>query len=369
MTQHIKSLTSLRGVAALFVVMHHSFGYLLPGLGLTVSLYTKFFSNGYLWVDFFFIMSGFIMTHVYANNFSLGVNSYSYRAYLFSRLARIYPLHLFMLFLFVGVELAKTSSPFTGKYSITTLFTNIFLFQAIDLSSPPLFGRMTYWNEPSWSISAEWIAYLILPFLLLFFSKIKNIFAVIVYIFALISLFILIKLTYGHLDFLGLPSIARCTLECILGIITYNLYQSSYAKHFRRSSALIISLLWIGIVMHYDWNDILIIPAFSLLILSASVNKNTSFILKALNSNSLVFLGFRSYSIYMVHWFIQEFIKLAWWKIFQAEFGSNLNAYYSFIVLLLFIVIVVVAASLTYRFIEIPMRTRLKRGEYFYVKF
>lgn len=377
MAKHIKSLTSLRGVAALLVVMHHFFGYLLPRVGSTVSSYSKFFYNGYLGVDFFFILSGFIMTHVYANNFSSGVNSYNYRAYLSSRFARIYPLHIFMLFLFIGVELAKiayllctngfsfdfsTASfhPFTEKTNLTALFANIFLVQALDLSSPPLFGGNTYWNEPAWSISAEWIAYLLLPFLLFLLSKPNKFSASLVYISTLASLFFLIKLTYGHLDFLGLPSIVRCTLEGVLGIIIYQLYHSgTYEKYLGLGSTTITSVIWICIVMHYDWHDLLIIPAFCLLILSASINRNNGFISKILNLRFLVYLGAISYSIYMVHWFIQSIIQLVWRHIFQVEFGSNFNVNESVIALIICILLVLVTASWSYRFIELPMRKRL----------
>ena len=168
MAKHIKSLTSLRGIAALLVVLHHFFLFLLPGVGLSVLSYSKFFDNGYLWVDFFFILSGFIMAHVYASNFASGVNLYNYRTCLFSRFVKICLLHIFITFLFIGVELIKTSYSFTGKYNITALFTNIFMLQALDLNSPPLFGGDSYWNEPAWSISAEWFAYLLFPFFILF---------------------------------------------------------------------------------------------------------------------------------------------------------------------------------------------------------
>jgi len=364
MAQHIRALTSLRGIAALLVVIHHCFSYLLPEVGLTVSSYSQFFSNGYLWVDFFFILSGFIMTHVYANQFSSGVNSYTYRAFLFSRFARIYPLHLFMLLLFIGVELTKSSS-FTGEYSLTGLLTNISLLQALDLSSPPLFGRMTYWNQPAWSISADWIAYLILPFLLVFFLKVKKLAAILVYSSALLGLLILMKLTYGHLDFLGLLSLARCTLEAILGITIYQLYQSNYSNYFKSSLVFLISLVWLGIVMHYNLNDILSLPAFCLLIVSASLNRSKSSVSSIINSRLIIYLGTISYSIYMVHWFMQELIKLFWLKTFNSEFGSNFNTGNSLIFLMLFMFLVVMVASLTYKFIELPMRNRLKSTAFY----
>ncbi len=360
MNQHIKSLTSLRGVAALLVLIHHLFGYLLPSLGSTISSYSKFFSNGYLWVDFFFILSGFIMTHVYASNFASGINWYNYRAYLFSRFSRIYPLHIFILFLFIGVELAKGSFAFTGKYNLTALFTNIFLLQFLDLSSPPLFGGMTYWNEPAWSISAEWITYLILPFLLLVLLKTSKIVDSVVYVSALACLFILMKLTYGNLNFIGLPSLVRCLLEGVLGIITYKIYRQGILQNYLSLDvSSILSLTGIFIVMHYNKNNIIILPFFCLLILSASVNYR-GLVAKILNSTLMLYLGVISYSIYMVHWFIQELIQLVWRTIFYVDFGSGFNSYELLVSTILYILVVLLTASLTYRFIEAPMRKRLK---------
>ncbi len=175
MYNQINSLTSLRGIAALVVVVHHFSYYTLPKTGSILSVYTlpktgsilsvysNFFKNGYLWVDFFFILSGFIMTHVYIGDFSSRVNFSNYRSYIFSRFARIYPLHIFVLSLFVGLEIAKlfllNNSGFTGKFNLTALFANIFLLQAFDLNCPPLFWCNTYWNEPAWSISVEFIIY------------------------------------------------------------------------------------------------------------------------------------------------------------------------------------------------------------------
>ncbi|MGB3510894.1 MAG: acyltransferase, partial [Microcoleaceae cyanobacterium] len=273
MTEHIKPLTSMRGIAALLVVLHHFFYYLLGDIGKEIGLYTKFFFNGYLWVDFFFILSGFIMAHVYLKDFSSAINRRNYRIYLFSRFARIYPLHILIIFLFIGLELTKGYSAFTGSQNLTALFSNIFLLQAFDFNNPPWFGGATYWNQPSWSISAEWIAYLFLPLLLFLLSKIRKVTAVVVYLSALFCLFFLVKLTYGHLNFIGVHSIIRCILESTLGIITYQVYNSKInRRHLKRDWIFILSLIGVFMVMHYNWNDVLIIPIFCLLILSASIN-------------------------------------------------------------------------------------------------
>ncbi|MBN3938516.1 acyltransferase [Nostoc sp. NMS9] len=371
MYKHIKSLTSLRGIAALVVVIHHFSYYGLPKTGSTLSAYSNFFKNGYLWVDFFFILSGFIMTHVYAEIFYLKVSLKNYRSYLFSRFARIYPLHIFIVSLFIGLEIVKllflNTSAFTGKFNLTALFANIFLLQAFDLKCPPLLWCNTYWNEPSWSISVEFFIYCIFPFLLLILLKNNHKTDLIVYSCTLFSILLLITFTRGNLDtIIGIPSIARCGLECILGIITYKVYhRGNYKKYFNLNLLAIIAITWIIMIMHYYWHDFrnlhdwLILPAFSLLILSVSINNN-SVISKFLNSGLMLYIGTISYSTYMVHWFIQELLKIFWIYKFHDVFGKEFTEYQSLTSLGVFLMIVLLAASLTYRFVEVPARNYLK---------
>ncbi|MEH1889295.1 MAG: acyltransferase [Nostoc sp.] len=362
-----------KGLAAgaLIVVIHHFSYYALPKTGSTLSTSSDFFQNGYLWVDFFFILSGFIMTHVYNEDFLLKVNLSNYRSYLFSRFARIYPLHIFILFLFFGLEIIKlfllNNSAFTGKFNLTALFANIFLLQAFDLSCPPLLWCNTYWNEPAWSISVEFVIYCIFPFLLFFLLRNSKKNDLMIYVYSLFSILLLIIFTRGNLDsIIGIPSIARCGLECVLGIITYKVYRrDNYKKYFNLNLLAIIAIIWIIIIMNYYWHhlrslhDWLILPAFSLLILAVSVNNN-GVISKILNSRLMLYLGTISYSIYMVHWFVQELLKIFWIYKFHHVFGKNFTEYEALTSLGVFLMIIILAASLTYKFVEVPMRNYLK---------
>jgi peptidoglycan/LPS O-acetylase OafA/YrhL len=371
MDKQITSLTSLRGIAALIVVMHHFSYYLLPRIGEILSAHSHFFQNGYLWVDFFFILSGFIMTHVYSKYFSVEVSSGNYRSYLFSRFARIYPLHLFVIVMLIGLEIAKMflfdPPAFTGKFNLTALVASISLLQAFDLNCPPLFWCDTYWNEPAWSISVEFVIYCLFPFLLLFLSKIDRQFNLIIYLCTLIPILLLIQFTRGNLDaIIGIPAIARCGLECVLGIITYKVYQrGNYQNYINLDLLAIVSIVWIVYVMHNwsDWgrsfHDWSILPAFSLLILAVSTQTN-SLILKLINSRSIIYLGTISYSIYLVHWLISELVKTIWLSKFQVTFGTNFQDGEAVIALGILMPIVLVTASLTYRFVELPMRSLLK---------
>jgi peptidoglycan/LPS O-acetylase OafA/YrhL len=371
MNKQIGALTSLRGIAALIVVVFHFSYYALPSTGVVLSSYSNFFRNGYLCVDLFFILSGFIMAHVYLDRFYLGVSKSNYWDYLRSRFARIYPLHLFTLAALVCWEIVKVFLPnfhaFTGAFTFRSLLANVLLLQAFDLSCPPLLSCNTYWNEPAWSISVEFVIYCLFPFSLFLLLKTKPKIDLIVYVLTLALLLLLIKFTTGTLNtIIGIPSIARCGLECVLGIITYKVYRSNqYQKYLKLDFLAIATAIFIGSIMHiwvershglYDW---LTLPAFSILIL-ALANNNNGLISKLMNSSLLLYLGAISYSIYMVHWCLAEFLKTFWLYKFQIVFGSDFTGDRSLIALGIFIPIVLITASLTYRFVEVPMRNLLK---------
>jgi peptidoglycan/LPS O-acetylase OafA/YrhL len=371
MNKQIGALTSLRGIAALIVVVFHFCYYILPSAGVVLSSYSNLFGNGYLAVDLFFMLSGFIMTHVYLDRFDLGVSKSSYWEYLRSRFARIYPLHLFTLAVLVGLELVKIFLPnfhaFTGQFTLTSLFASIFLLQAFDLSCPPLLWCNTYWNEPAWSISVEFVIYCLFPFILFVLLKTKPRTDTIVYVVTLIAIFLLIKFTRGTLStIVGIPSIVRCGLECVLGIITYKVYRSNkYHKYLKLDILAIAAAILITLIMHtwaeqlhglHDWSSL---PAFSILILALANNSSGS-ISKLMNSPLLLYLGTISYSIYMVHWCLGELLKTFWLYKFQIVFGSDFSGDRSILALGLFIPVVLLTASLTYKFIEVPMRDRLR---------
>jgi peptidoglycan/LPS O-acetylase OafA/YrhL len=370
MDKQIGALTSLRGIAALVVVVHHFAYYTLPQTGKFLSSYSHFFKNGYLCVDFFFILSGFIMAYVYTNDFYGQVNKSDYWKYLRARFARIYPLHLFTLLVLVSLELIKMitlGNAFTGKFSLMALAANIFLLQAFDLSCPPLFWCGTYWNEPAWSISVEFVTYTFFPFILYFILRLNPRGDLIFYVCTLLALFLLIKFTHGNLDsIIGLPSIARCSLESVLGIITYKVYQrSNYQSRVIPTAITAVSMVWILGVMHswtdnyrgiHDWS---ILPACSLLILGIS-NQSHRASAKILSSKTLIYLGTISYSIYMVHWCLSELLKTFWLSKLDPTFDHGLSLTQCLIGLMLFLLTNISASSMTYKFIEVPMRTYLK---------
>ena len=149
---NIKPLTALRFFAAFWVVLFHYWPNLAAGF--TPEVATK----GYLGVEAFFTLSGFILCHVYLQGFGQG--RFRYGDFLWNRLARVYPLHLATL---LGVGLMAAGAGLAGIVvghnivSWEALPANLLLVHAWG------FAPVSGWNHASWSISAEWFAYLTFP--------------------------------------------------------------------------------------------------------------------------------------------------------------------------------------------------------------
>ena len=98
----IRPLTSLRFLAALWVVVY------LMWPNLAVGGMPALAAKGYLGVELFFVLSGFILSHVYLQAF--GEKRFGYKGFLWARIARVYPLHLFTLFGVMALGLAATAA-------------------------------------------------------------------------------------------------------------------------------------------------------------------------------------------------------------------------------------------------------------------
>src|SRR4029077_5875685 len=101
--QQLASLTPLRGIAALWAVLFH-FCWYFPAIH--PERYTGAVYKGYLAVDLFFVLSGFVITHVYREGFARRVTGRRYWDFLKARVARVYPLHLTVLLIFVATAIA-----------------------------------------------------------------------------------------------------------------------------------------------------------------------------------------------------------------------------------------------------------------------
>ena len=148
----IAPLTGIRFFLALGVVLFHY--QLFWGLPVDAA---PIVNRGRLGVDIFFILSGFILSHVYLT----GELVSSYHSFISARFARVYPAHFIIL---IGVLALVLGAGLVGvqidhaNFSTFEFVTSLFLIHAWFPTQ-----HMANWNGPSWSLSAEWFVYLCFP--------------------------------------------------------------------------------------------------------------------------------------------------------------------------------------------------------------
>lgn len=288
----IRPLTGLRIVAALWVLVYHfrdHSGLDVDRLGLV--------AKGYLGVDLFFVLSGFILSHVYLRRFAEG--RFHYGSFLWARLSRIYPVHLVtlaatVLIWLVALRMGATFSPVAFDPSV--LPQHILLIHAWG-TTPTV-----QWNFPSWSISAEWFAYLIFPVaaaLVLAFRRRPGVgLALAMALFAIMA-------ALSHRLGLPLPEITRLGVIRVVpafltGAAAYGLGRRVTLPRKAALSALLLATVWIVAASSLRAPDLAIWPAFALLILSLAETAKAA-PLGGLGAAPFVYLGEVSYALYMTH--------------------------------------------------------------------
>jgi peptidoglycan/LPS O-acetylase OafA/YrhL len=333
----IPGLTGLRGVAALWVVLLHMAG------GESHILFVR---NGALGVDVFFILSGFVLSYVYADKLT-PVDFNGYRTFLRARLARIYPLHVFMLAL-IGLSVLvlpgfASGHPQTGqRFSFGAFIASLLLIQNWFYWLP------TCWNAPAWSLSAEWFAYITFPITICLTQRWRTVALPLFLTAALLAALIAALIWRGvqDTDVTGTPGMVRMLFEFASGCLLFRAVANGLKPLPKLADAGAVSMLLVSLL----WQDVifLALPAIALIILSAAQNEGP--IARALSMRPVVILGEISFSLYMVHWMI---LNVANWMIRNLELNSAETAILNATLLLT----VIGTSVLSYRLIELPARS------------
>jgi peptidoglycan/LPS O-acetylase OafA/YrhL len=362
--QQINSLTGIRGIAALSVVLYHYAGGFLPAIN--PDAYTGLIAKGYLWVDMFFLLSGFVMAHVYGAVFDHQVRPKAYFHFMLLRFARIYPLHLFILCALVGLELSRLylvhagitqfdNPPFGVTHSISALFLNLTMLHAINALNSGL-----SWNGPAWSIGSEWICYLFFPFIAILFvganKWVRGLIAGLL-IAGLLSISkggINIDVTYDY-------GLWRCAFEFIGGMIIHAVFTSGFGRNWIGRDTVCLAIFGLILLgLHLAWPDLITVALFAVLILALAFNDGRAE--RAASHPVLMFLGKISYAVYMSHMLVISVLdtasKAATGKLFGAHFGPES----SITVLILLVAFVLALATGLYHTIEEPARHAIRQS-------
>ena len=292
-SDHLKPLTSIRFFAALWVVLY---SYVKE---LNVPINVGLAEHGYLGVDLFFILSGFILSYVYLEAF--GAGRFNYLSFVNLRLARIYPLHiatlLFTLAL-IAVAAIKGVPLDANAGNWASLPAHLTLTQAWGLAPSASF------NHASWSISAEWFAYLTFPVAAVMAWRLRNRPVLAVGLAA--ALVVALNLAFAALAGFSLTHATfqwgalRIVPSFLLGCALFLAWRSGAVSNPRLALAgAAISSLAVIIAASFSGSDIVIVLALGLLVLSVSgLGRDGTGIL---SSRVFVYLGEISFATYMIY--------------------------------------------------------------------
>ena len=356
----LPSLTPLRGIAALWVVLFHYFWH-FPAVH--PDRYTGAVYKGYLAVDLFFMLSGFVISHVYHRVFARQVTGRHYRDFLKARVARIYPLHLTVLLLFVATAIAERAAVYAysgsvgpirlvGERSLAGFFANLLMLQGI-------WARELSWNDPSWSISLEFLAYLVFPLLFPWLWRAAPIVKAGTGGLLLIVLGLLAYSSGGDFNqWNGIGAIMRCLPEFLIGALLYSAYRGQLlGSVLATDTALLIAILLLCGLLHVAAPDFTIVPLFALLLLTAVANQGG--LGPLLNAAPFLWLGNVSYSLYLIHWLVLFITTEAMRGRPGIDF-AKLPVSLSLTLIIAMLAVSLVLATVSYRFVEVAGRRWLR---------
>lgn len=341
MPERLDALTGLRIFAALWVCGDH-FRQITPTTVWEYPLVDPLFQNGGFGVELFFVLSGFILAHVYFDRFRQGVSRPQYWSFVTYRIARIYPVHVVTLLIMIALFVAAfvITGEVSGeaeRYSPVAILSALTLTQAwFNIDTP---------NMPSWSISAEWFAYLLFPLLCIALARVRG------------SLYWFLGLGFA-LSFLSTvvyPDYLLRIAACFpIGMAAYLI-----AQRIRPTLERMPYLGLITTVLIITWAMLPGDPRpevgtvlFAVLIMALSTQADWTS--RALSTRFLVYLGQVSFAIYMFHWIARVIVRV------PLEQAGILEQLPPRVIVASYLVVTMIGAILLFHFVEEPGRRAIR---------
>lgn len=340
--KQLDSLTGLRIFAAVWVMLLH-FRDVTQTETWEFPLIDRFILHGQYGVDLFFVLSGFILSHVYFEQFKARPTWSNFRSFITFRFARLYPIHLatflIMAALFFGeIFLSGESSAPSERYSPATFISTLTMTNA-------WWGVTVTPNLPAWSISAEWFAYLLFPILCLIIARLRV--APLIFLVAGLGLATIWQEVTDH-------HLIRVMAGFLVGMATYQV--SHYSSKLARVPVLgtiIVALIVLWVTLGGPPQLEIGIVLYAVLVLTLASERD--WLCRVLSLKAIVYLGEVSYAVYMVHWVVRVAVRAA------AEKAGVLESIPPGLVVTAYVTVTMLAAILLYHFVERPGRKRLRR--------
>ncbi|WP_143149867.1 acyltransferase family protein [Chryseobacterium takakiae] len=336
----ISQITFTRFVAAMAIVISHFNKDLFL---YKIRFISDIFLRANVGVSYFFILSGFIMIIAYHKKEKIGYLDF-YR----NRVARIYPLYIVGLLLY-----------FFTRYSDISFYKSFLYLLGIQSWIP---GKALILNFPGWSISVEFLFYLVFPWLYnyLYSKGNKSIWIIAVLIWIGTQVF---SNLYVHSPAYKGPHTESHEFshyfplwhinEFLIGNIAGLLFvKNRKEKNYDLAvvvffMAILLSLIFIPLNFHNGLMAVFFVPVIYL------ISCNNGLITKIFAIKPLEFLGEISYAVYIIHIPVLYIVRSFLWDYFQMSESNTLFWIYM-------PVLMIVSAAL-YQFVEKPMRDYLRK--------
>lgn len=338
MASEIRPLTGLRGIAALYVVGYH----FLQGRPGGTPLNTLV-QHGYLAVDLFFVLSGFVLATVHGRD---TFDAAGYLGFLQKRFARVYPLYAAVTI--ATVLLAVTQG--LGTFSTGRLLVNAALMQSWGIGATIV--------PPAWSLSAEVGAYLLFPLLCatLLSGTWRQAVLLAGAAFMLLATVALRDTVprEGPLDLYQSETVApliRCLCEVALGLVAFRASRTRWLARTAGVGTPAVAAAT-AMLLAVPGSDLAVVLLLPFLVAGFAVRQD-GVVGHALASAPAMWLGKVSYSIYLLHFLLREQVRdpVAAWL--AAHGWAQAYPWANAVTLL----VVLAAAQLTFVLIERPARS------------
>ncbi|MBR0696456.1 acyltransferase [Bradyrhizobium lablabi] len=364
-----EALDALRGICALLVVLFHiPIYHALKG--------TQPFANLQFCVDMFFALSGFVLCHAYGHRLHDRADGLRFAV---SRFARLWPLHIVMLVLFIGIEVVKIvflradgslsldSVPFGEGHTPWQMITNVLFLQSFHLHA-----GLT-WNGPAWSAAVEFYVSLLFAVVILLFPQRRR------------EIFLGLCLAAGMQLFERSPQqlfvshdwgMLRAMFSFFAGCLVYDMRLHSNGRLETPNMLEVWSVLLVAafVVCTQPGEMQYAFPLLAAIVIYV-FSFDQGFISALLRSSPLQKLGLWSYSIYMIHTFLFQLMKmtasylgrkihvdLVGWCDGDKLLLLGTPGHALLAALVISVVVVVPFAALSYRWIEKPAMDFARRG-------
>ena len=290
------ALTGLRALAAMWVIAYHYRSGVFSSLGATHVL--PILGFGYLGVDLFFILSGFVIWHVHGREMARPT-FHNFLRFICLRAARLYPVYLFTLAIFASMVWLLPAFGFTvvtpSHYPLQHLILSVLLVQTWGLTS-----NLT-WNFPSWSVSAEWFCYLLFPLAAVIGARLNR-GAMMIGVLLLLLAVTVVYLTSFNLTMnqaIGWRALVRATTEFALGCLLRALQDRVRTEAWPWTAITVgIAAVWAASFYTPLPVGVVAIPLFATLVLAGGSRGNI--VSRVLSWRPFVAIGAASYSLYLM---------------------------------------------------------------------